>query len=472
MRRLRSLLFKLVKNSKFRVAAGQALAACTVILLMIHTSTAATLDLDCRRYEQFSTDDVLAGVDPWARRCRLFVDGGTVDRNVPETDPEALEIARMYSDYEFGHDNEAIERAQSWLAQNPGRIDSSKYNVLRTLARAAKISGDRDLAVESTKKLLQMADSAPLPFQSFQFRNAELIDLKLPAMQTFGDGTTVSARMSSQNTLNVPIQIAGKTVEAVADTGAEMSTISDSLAHQLGLEIIEGARIPFMQIFGQPYYASLAIAPEIRIGDLRIENARFIVTNPLKHDARMADFVLGLNLLHEIGRFGFIDQGKRVAFGNAAPDVDCLGGKGILFRHKDGIGLSVTLDGKLAPAHYDTGFSLSSTYEAPLSFYAPSRRIRKFSQGPGKIERSPLVIGAFREFDFEMAGAPVKDRNVRIFRSQDPDRKLDFPLTVGGSTTRRLEALVLDFRTMRYAAVKESSPQTEACFAAASARAH
>lgn len=427
--------------------------------------------VDCRRYEEFSIEEVLDADDPWARRCRLFVDAGTTDRSIAASDSDRLEAARIYSDYEFGRDVEAIVRARAWLAERPGRNDDSTNGALFTLMRAAKMSGDWALARQAAETLVEFARAEGVASQSLLFREAELASLALPPMRAIGRGTLVDLKLTAKNRALAPVEIAGKSLDALVDTGSELSVISDSLARQLGLEMIEGVQVPFIELFREHYYASLAIAPEIRIGDLRIENARIIVTNPLKTGVN-SDFTIGLDLLQAIGRFGFLDHGKSVALGDAAPDVDCLGGKGILFRHNDGIGLSVTLDGNLAPANYDTGFPEASAYEAPLSFYAPSRRIRKFSQGPGKIGRSPLVIGAFREFDFEMAGAPVKDRNVLIFRSQEPDRKLDFPLTVGGSTTRRLEAIVLDFKTMRYAAVKESSPQTEACFAAASERAH
>ena len=436
-----------------------------------HRQTAADIGLaDCSRYEEFSTEAVLDADDPWARRCRLFVDAGTTDRNIAASDPGRLGAARIYSDYEFGRDVEAIERAQAWLAENPGRNDDSTNSALFTLLRAAKMCGDWTLARQAAETLVEFARAAGVASQSLLFREAELVSLGQPRMRVTGNGAVVDLQLSARNHVWAPVEIAGKQIDAYIDTGAEVSVISEGLARELGLVAVEGARVPFMQIFGEPYYASLAIAPGIRIGDLRIENARLIVSSRRKSGAHLPDFTIGLDILQEIGRFGFVDQGKSIALGDAAPDVNCLGETGQLFRHNDGIGLSVTMDGELAPAHYDTGFPESSVYEAPLSFYAPGRRIRKFSQGPGKIGRSPLVIGAFREFEFEMAGAPVKDRDVLIFRSRDPDRRLDFPLTVGGSTTRRLDAIVLDFKSMRYAAVKEPSPRIEACFTEASAR--
>lgn len=460
-----------VETRKFRFAGHQVLSACTILLLAVNSDVQAAVDINCNRYDQFSWQQVQEGDDPWARRCRLFVDGGMPAAPLPQVDDDEQEIARIYSDFQFGNYLGAFNRAEKWLVRHSTSGNRFIYGATNLLMRAAYFLSRDEAAVKAAEKQLQMARASPSAKQAeIRAREFELALLLRPKLRTEPSRTMVESRTTTRGNTLIQISIEGKLVNALIDTGAEFSVINSDLAAALGFEIVDDIQVPFQQIFEEPYYSSFAAAPTLRIGEMQVENAYFLVTDPIRDDSPGSHVILGLQLVEQFGRMGLLDRGERVAFGDAAPEPECLGDAGQIFRHNDGIGLSVTMDGELAPAHYDTGFLESSVYEAPLSFYAPGRRIRKFSQGPGKIGRSPLVIGAFREFDFEMAGAPVRDRKVLAFRSRDPDRRLDFPLTVGGSTTRRLDAIVLDFKTMRYAAVKDPSPRTDACFAEASAR--
>jgi len=468
MRRFRSLPPKLMIKSKYRVAVGQALTVWIVILLTIHTGTAVALDLDCRRYEQLSWEQIQQGDDPWARRCRLFVNGETQELLQPQDDGHEQEIARIYSDIQFGNNLNAFNRAERWLSQHPDGDNLLTYNVTNLLMRAAYQLSRDDVAAKAAEQQIRLARALPSSKQqAIRFREFERAMIMLPRLKTEPHGALIEAKTTAHGRTLIQISIGGKMIDALVDTGAEFSVIPSDLASRLGFKVIDGIQVPFQQIFANPYYVSLATAPTMHIGEMQVDNTYFLVTDPIRDDGSYPHIVLGLQFIEQFGRIAFLDHGRKLALGSATPEVDCLGGEGQLFRHSDGIGMSVTLSGVLAPAHYDTGFPRSTVKEAPLSFYAPDRRIRKFPQGPGKIDRSPLVIGAFREFEFEMDGDPVKERNVLAFRSNDPSRKLDFPLTVGGSTTRRLDVIVLDFKTMRYAAVKDRDAQTDACLSAA-----
>ena len=402
----------------------------------------------------------------------MFVDGGKEDLLVPGIDVDEQEVARIYSEFEFGNNLEALNRAQKWLDENSGADNLSAYSVTNLMMRAARLLSKDDIAVNAAEQQLRIVQSSPSSsLQTLRAREFDLAVMKLPKLKAQPGGVLIEAKTTVHGATSIPVSIGGEEIDAVIDTGAEFSAIPSDLAVKFGFKIIEGLKVPYQPIFAKPYNASVAIAPTMHIGDLQVDNAKFILADANKDNLRNSHFVLGLQFIEQFGRLAFLDHGASVALGDAAPDVSCLGGSGQLFRHNDGIGLSVALDGNLAPAHYDTAFGESAVHVAPLSFYAPDRRIRKFPQGPGKIGLSPLVVGQFREFEFEMDGKPVKERRVLVFRSRDASRKLDFPLIVGGITTRRFDVIALDFTTMRYAAVKVRDARTGACLAAPSKRA-
>lgn len=77
--------------------------------------------------------------------------------------------------------------------------------------------------------------------------------------------------------LTVPIGINGNPNEyLIFDTGANLSTIAESLAKKLKLKIIE-AQIDVGSITGEKVKANLAVAEKIKLGNVVIENVVFLV---------------------------------------------------------------------------------------------------------------------------------------------------------------------------------------------------
>src|SRR4029078_8069324 len=78
------------------------------------------------------------------------------------------------------------------------------------------------------------------------------------------------------NLMNIPVGEAGKEERFVFDTRANLSTIGETLARELGVRIID-RQILVGTATGARATSRLAIAPELRIGAATARNVVFLV---------------------------------------------------------------------------------------------------------------------------------------------------------------------------------------------------
>jgi len=76
--------------------------------------------------------------------------------------------------------------------------------------------------------------------------------------------------------MNVPVEAGGVKQDFVFDTGANLSTVMESVAHELGFRIVD-QRVSVGTATGARAQARLAVAPELRIGGATVRNVVFLV---------------------------------------------------------------------------------------------------------------------------------------------------------------------------------------------------
>lgn len=93
---------------------------------------------------------------------------------------------------------------------------------------------------------------------------------------SFSGDVDVPLTRDRANLMNVPVSAAGKEERFVFDTGANLSTIGETLARELGFRIID-QQITVGTATGARATSRLAIAPEIRLGAATVRNVVFLM---------------------------------------------------------------------------------------------------------------------------------------------------------------------------------------------------
>ncbi|HET7228446.1 MAG TPA: pepsin/retropepsin-like aspartic protease family protein [Longimicrobium sp.] len=93
---------------------------------------------------------------------------------------------------------------------------------------------------------------------------------------TFASDVDVPLTRDRANLMNVPVEAAGKHEAFVFDTGANLSTVGETMARELGFRIID-RQITVGTATGARASSRLAIAPELKIGGATARNVVFLV---------------------------------------------------------------------------------------------------------------------------------------------------------------------------------------------------
>ena len=186
-----------------------------------------------------------------------------------------------------------------------------------------------------------------------------------PQTVSFAGDVDVPTTRDKANLVNLPVQSGGAAQDFIFDTGANLSTVTESAARALGFRVIEQA-ITVGAATGSNTLSRLAVAPELRIGAATVRNVVFLVLP----DSALAfpqigyaiHGILGHPVITALGEVTLTRAGRlRVPArpspvdAGAAPNL-CLDGFDPLVR--------VTVRGEPLVFGLDTGARQSSLYPA------------------------------------------------------------------------------------------------------------
>ncbi len=378
-----------------------------------------------------------------------------------------IEIMQIQNSYEFGRNSEGVYLAKKWIHAYSDAESNEKIKVNNYLSLMALRRGDHALAIDSARAAVNAATEmhGPSSLVARYLRGLEFIAQEAPP-ELRGDSARVAATTSAKGKTQIAVEIQGRSLRALVDTGAERSLISRDLAVELGFQLFPNAKIPMRYAFDDEREVELAIAPAINIGSMEIKGDVFLVVDMATSPVRSSNFVLGLSTLERVGQIGIIRRGKEIVIGPKNFDFECFNETGQMFWHSDGLGLSAEIGGVTVPSHYDTGFPTTYAYSTPIRFYVPGKRASKldsYRQSPVGRNADERIVAIFRSLTLVLGGEDIRERNVPIFSSLDASHALGIPLTLGGTITKKFELIVLDFNRMQYAAVKRWGEDSNDC---------
>ena len=148
------------------------------------------------------------------------------------------------------------------------------------------------------------------------------------------------------------ITVGGVSAGAILDTGANFSTITESLAARMGLRMLD-ANVSVGSSSRDAVASRLGVADRLAIGGVEFSNVVFIVLPDkdlsFANGAYTIDAILGMPVFFEMGRIGFVkvDGRDTFVFGDEAPAAG--GVRNILYNGMAPLtGIGVDVSGKPA----------------------------------------------------------------------------------------------------------------------------
>jgi hypothetical protein len=186
---------------------------------------------------------------------------------------------KSYIDNAFNRNADCVNDVDSVLQRPSGAMsDSVKVDLLRLQSDsyfknclyAKSAAGDSSILKEYRKGLSK--DEADDISNDLLLRKA----LKnTPEQQTIiKSNTTITWKKDGLGLMNIPISTNSKTFDAVFDTRANISSITESYARKLGLRRLNVSYFESSGITGARFKTGLGIADSMYIGNIVVKNAR------------------------------------------------------------------------------------------------------------------------------------------------------------------------------------------------------
>ena len=262
----------------------------------------------------------------------------------------------------------------------------------------------------------------------------------------------VATTRDRANLVNVKVEAGGEQVDFVYDTGANLSTVTESTARQMGFRVFADS-VRVGSVTGGASYARVGVAPELRIGGATVRNAVFLVFPDSALAFPQIDYqIRGIVGFPVIAGFGAttLTRGGELVLGDTA-DAGAAGEQNLCLRGLMPLGAAEHA-GERLHFGFDTGAQTTALYPP---FHTARREAVEAGGEPSAVQvggaggmrqvraytLSPLVL--------RIGGREATVAQVRVYAeptSADSDRLYG---NIGQDVIRQFEAMTLDFRRMQ-----------------------
>jgi len=204
----------------------------------------------------------------------------------------------------FGQETAAVVDLQKFLAAPSDPVPRRKaYEELASALVRLGRYGDSARALAEALRLTPHNDVDRADNENSRALYESLADVA-PQTIDFTEETPVQANLNPLGSWDVPVAVNGHHQEWIFDTGANLSTVSESEAAQMGLALRDTSAY-VKGSTGKKNRLQLAVADDLRFGNAHLSNVVFLVIpdqalyiSPLKYQIRG---ILGLPVLRVLG---------------------------------------------------------------------------------------------------------------------------------------------------------------------------
>jgi hypothetical protein len=260
-----------------------------------------------------------------------------------------------------------------------------------------------------------------------------------------------SARVPVTRGVHVPVKAGGYDGTAIADTGAQVSVMMQSVAKAAHVKMMGASKevgSTTATVSGQ-----IGLIPEVRLGDAVVKNIPVLVLPDAQltiSDGKKSvslPFILSLYALADFGRIAWTDHDKWLTLGSAAPAS--FPGAVPMIWHPAGIAVPLDGPGGRRAAQFDSGADVSYLYEnaVPLVSDAERATIIKTKRKIGGV--GGVVTEDVRRFPtvaFTLAGQPLVLKDADIAKEPESGEAA----RLGEDVLQTYSAVVFDFGAMTF----------------------
>jgi hypothetical protein len=267
-----------------------------------------------------------------------------------------------------------------------------------------------------------------------------------PAPRAYG-----SARVPVSPGVQIPVTAGDYRGVAMADTGAGISFMMQSVARTAGVKMLGASGkvgTSTASVDGR-----LGLISEVRIGGAVVKNIPVVVMPDAKltfshgKETVKIPFLLSLNSLANFGRVAWLDHDKWLALGSAAPTS--FPGAVPMIWHPLGIAVPLAGPGGVRAAHFDSGANISFLFDRALPLLSSAERAQivettRTLGGIGgvieeKVRKLPVAT-------FVLAGHPLVLKDVKVVKEPHTGEAA----RLGEDVLQSYSAVVFDFGAMTF----------------------
>ena len=260
-----------------------------------------------------------------------------------------------------------------------------------------------------------------------------------------------TARVPVTQGVRIPVKAGRYDGAAIADTGAQISVMMQSVAKTAHVKMLGQSRdigSTTAAVTGR-----IGLIPRIRIGKAEVENIPVLVlpdaqlTLTAGKETVSLPFILSLYALADFGCIAWLDHDKWLVLGSAAPSS--LPGAVPLIWHPLGIAVPLDGPGGRRAAQFDSGADVSYLYQSGAALLSDAERAsivkakRKIGGVGGIVEQEVRRVPQAR---LTLAGQPLVLKDVAIA----PETESGEAARLGEDVLRDYSAVVFDFGAMTF----------------------
>lgn len=262
----------------------------------------------------------------------------------------------------------------------------------------------------------------------------------------------VATTRDRANLVNVEVEAGGERISFVYDTGANLSTVSESTAREMGFRVMDDS-VRVGSSTGAASYARVGVAPELRIGGAAVRNVAFLVFPDSALAFPQINYqirgIIGFPVIAGFGATTIMRGGELVLGDTAAADAGaeqnlCMRGLMPLVAAEHA--------GERLHFGFDTGAQTTSLYPP---FLAARRALVEAGGAPSAVQTggaggmrqaqaytlAPLVL--------RIGGREATVPQVRVYSERTTDDSERVYGLIGQDVIRQFDAVTLDFRRMQ-----------------------
>lgn len=263
--------------------------------------------------------------------------------------------------------------------------------------------------------------------------------------------TGVKGSRDKARLLNIPVEAAGQKLNFVFDTGANLSTMTVSTAEKLGLRIIE-SDVSVGSSTDKNVKSKLAVAPELKIGDVLVKNAVFLVLEDKALYFQPIDYqinaIIGFPIIKSLGRVTLTRDDKIFV---AAKNEKTKAEPNMLLEGLLPL-VAGNYKGKRMLFSFDTGATVSNFYHA---FYEAEKETILKQSAPEKVRFGgaggfqEVTAHKLKDLELEIGGKTARFPVITVVTENVNNRSRYYYGNLGQDLIKQFERMTLDFDAMR-----------------------